>query len=471
MALKIFNTMSRKKEVFKPIHGKKVNMFVCGPTVYDYSHLGHAKTYVQFDIIVRYLRFKGFDIFYLMNITDLDDKIIKRAKGNDETPKSLARRFEKEYYKDMKALGINSVDKYARATDFIKAIIKQVKALLDKGYAYKIEDGIYYDLSKFKDYGKLSRRTTLEAEDAVSRIDESVKKRNKGDFCLWKKSKPDEPKWDSPWFKGRPGWHIEDTAITESHFGPQYDIHGGARDLIFPHHEAEIAQMEAISGKKPFVKYWLHTGFLTVEGRKMAKSLGNFVTISDALKKHDTETVRLFFASTHYRSPIDFSQKNLEQSKKSLDRLYTTLENVQFMKTTDKVTPQEKQFEMRLQSYKEKFITAMDDDFNTREALKVVFKISNETNKFISRRKEFNVDVKDNILKIFKELGGIFGILQKEIKKEQLSDEIKKLIDDREVARKRKDWKKADAIRAELKKMGIILEDTPEGVKWKVKKK
>ena len=463
--------MSRKKEVFKPIHGKKVNMFVCGPTVYDYSHLGHAKTYVQFDIIVRYLRFKGFDIFYLMNITDLDDKIIKRAKGNDETPKSLARRFEKEYYKDMKALGINSVDKYARATDFIKAIIKQVKALLDKGYAYKIEDGIYYDLSKFKDYGKLSRRTTLEAEDAVSRIDESVKKRNKGDFCLWKKSKPDEPKWDSPWFKGRPGWHIEDTAITESHFGPQYDIHGGARDLIFPHHEAEIAQMEAISGKKPFVKYWLHTGFLTVEGRKMAKSLGNFVTISDALKKHDTETVRLFFASTHYRSPIDFSQKNLEQSKKSLDRLYTTLENVQFMKTTDKVTPQEKQFEMRLQSYKEKFITAMDDDFNTREALKVVFKISNETNKFISRRKEFNVDVKDNILKIFKELGGIFGILQKEIKKEQLSDEIKKLIDDREVARKRKDWKKADAIRAELKKMGIILEDTPEGVKWKVKKK
>jgi len=470
MALKVLNTLKRKKEVFKPMVGKKVNMFVCGPTVYDYSHLGHAKTYIQFDFIVRYLRYRGFDVFYLQNITDLDDKIIKKAKENNETPESLARRFEKEYYKDMKALEIASVDKYARATHYIEAIINQVKALLEKGYAYEIEDGIYYDLSKFKDYGKLSRRTTLEAEDAVSRIDESVSKRNKGDFCLWKKSKSDEPKWNSPWFKGRPGWHIEDTAITESHFGPQYDIHGGARDLIFPHHEAEIAQMEAKSGKKPFVKYWLHTGFLTVEGRKMAKSLGNFITIRDAFKKYNTETIRLFFVSTHYRNPIDFSQKNLEQSKKSLDRLYTTLENVHFMKTIDKVKPQEKQFEMRLQSYKEKFITAMDDDFNTREALKVIFKISNEVNKFISRRKELSTELKEKILSFFKELGSIFGILQKEIKREKLPSEIKKLIQEREKARKRKDWKGADAIRAELKKKGIILEDTPEGVKWKIKK-
>jgi len=470
MTLKVFNTLTRKKELFKPRVGKKVNMFVCGPTVYDYSHLGHAKTYVQFDIIVRYLRFRGFHVFYLQNITDLDDKIIKRAKENNETPESLARRFEKEYYKDMKALGITSVDKYARATDYIKAIIKQVKALLEKGYAYEIEDGIYYDLSKFKEYGKLSGRTTLEAEDAVTRIDESIKKRNKGDFCLWKKSKPDEPKWDSPWFKGRPGWHIEDTAITESHFGPQYDIHGGARDLIFPHHEAEIAQMEAKSGKKPFVKYWLHTGFLTVEGKKMAKSLGNFVTLRDALKKHDAETLRFFFVSTHYRNPIDFSQKNLEQSKKSLDGLYTTLENVHFMKTVNKRTPQEKQFEMKLQGYKKKFITAMDDDFNTREALKIIFKMSNEVNKFISRRKELSKGVKEEILNTFKELGSIFGILQKEIKKEKLPEEIKKLIKEREEARKKKDWKKADAIRVKLKKMGILLEDTPEGIKWKIKK-
>jgi len=470
MALKLFNTMSRKKEVFKPKAGKKVNMFVCGPTVYDYSHLGHAKTYVQFDIIVRYLRYRGYDVFYLQNITDLDDKIIKRAKENNETPENLARKLEKEYYKDMKALGITSVNKYARATDYIEAIIKQVKALSEKSYAYEIEDGIYYDLSKFKDYGKLSRRTTLEAEDAVSRIDESINKRNKGDFCLWKKSKPDEPKWNSPWFKGRPGWHIEDTAITESHFGPQYDIHGGARDLIFPHHEAEIAQMEAKSGKKPFVKYWLHTGFLTVEGRKMAKSLGNFITLRDALKKYDAETIRLFFASTHYRNPIDFSQKNIEQSKKSLDRFYTMLENVYSMETVKKITSQEKQFEMRLRGYKEKFIFAMGNDFNTREALKVIFKMSNEVNKFTSRRKELSARLKEKILNTFKELGSIFGILQREIKKEKLSGKIKKMIEEREKARKRKDWKRADKIRTDLKKLGIILEDTPEGVRWKFKK-
>ena len=445
-------------------------MFVCGPTVYDYSHLGHARTYIQFDFIIRYLRYRGYDVFYLQNITDLDDKIIQRAKESNETPKNLARRFEEGYHRDMEALGVNSVDKYARATDYIEAIIEQVKALLEKGYAYEIEDGIYYDLSKFKEYGKLSRRKTLEAEDAVSRIDESVNKRNKGDFCLWKKSKPDEPSWDSPWFKGRPGWHIEDTAITESHFGPQYDIHGGGRDLIFPHHEAEIAQMEAISGKKPFVKYWLHTGFLTVESRKMAKSLGNFITLRDALKKHHVETIRLFFASTHYRSPIDFSQKNLEQSKKSLDRLYTTLENVHSMKTSDKTTPQEKQFKMRIQGYNEKFINAMDDDFNTLEALKVIFKMSNEVNKFISRRKALSKELKENIIKTFRELGGLFGILQKEIKKEELPEDIKKLIDKREEARKKKDWKTADSIRSKLKEMGILLEDTLEGVKWKIKK-
>jgi cysteinyl-tRNA synthetase len=469
MVLKVYNTLSRKKEIFKPIDKNRVNMFVCGPTVYDYSHLGHAKTYVQFDIIVRYLRYRGFVVFYLQNITDIDDKIIQRAKELKVTPKELAQQFENEYYKDMNALGITSVDKYARATDYIQAIIEQVKTLLERGYAYIIEDGIYFDLSKFPDYGKLSGRTSVEAEDAVSRIDESVNKRNKGDFCLWKRSKPDEPKWDSPWFKGRPGWHIEDTAITESHFGPQYDIHGGARDLIFPHHEAEIAQMEAKSGKKPFVKYWLHTGFLTVEGRKMAKSLGNFITIRDALKKYDAEVIRLFFASTHYRSPIDFNQKKLEQSKKSLERLYTTLESIHSKKTSDKITKQEKNFEMRLQDYKKKFINAMDNDFNSSEALKVIFEMSNEVNKFLSRRKKISVKLKEKIFGLFRELGGIFGILQKEIKKEELPEDIKRLIDERERARKKKDWKTADAIRSKLKEMGILLEDTPEGVKWKVK--
>src|SRR3989338_11005975 len=276
MALKGYNTLTRKKEDFKPAEGKQVKLFVCGPTVYDYAHIGHAKTYVQFDVIVKYLRYRGYGVFYLQNVTDMDDKIIQRTKQKHigqmifTDPIKLARHFEKEYHKDMENLDVNSVNKFARATEHIKEIQKQVKTLMDKGFAYIIEnDGIYFDLSKDKDYGKLSGRKSVEAEDAISRIDDSAKKRNKGDFCLWKQSKKDEPSWPDPWFDGgRPGWHIEDTAISEKYLGQQYDIHGGARDLIFPHHEAEIAQMESASGKKPFVKYWLHTGFLNVKGQK-----------------------------------------------------------------------------------------------------------------------------------------------------------------------------------------------------------
>src|SRR4030042_5837800 len=285
--LKLYNTQNRKKETFKPGKGKKINLFVWGPTVYDFSHIGHARTYISFDVIVKYLRETGFDVFYLQNITDIDDKIIERAKKTKTSPQKLAEKFKKEYLKDVKDLNITSVSKYAKATDYTKEIISQAKRLMKKGYAYQIEDGIYYDISKFKNYGKLSGRTIIQAEDGVSRIDQAKNKKNKGDFCLWKKSKPGEPKWSSPWFEGRPGWHIEDTAITEKQFGPQYDIHGGAQDLIFPHHEAEIAQMEAISKKHPLVQYWLHTGFLRVEGQKMAKSLGNFITIRDFLKEND----------------------------------------------------------------------------------------------------------------------------------------------------------------------------------------
>src|SRR3989338_3896037 len=281
--LKIYNTLSGKKEAVTLKKGKAVQLFVCGPTVYDYSHLGHARTYIAFDVIVKYLKEKGYKVFYLQNITDIDDKIIQRAQKKGIAAEKLAQDFEKEYLKDMKTLKVDSVTKYARATDYIKEIISQTKRLLEKGYAYQIKDGIYYDISKFKNYGKLSGRTVQQAEDAISRIDENINKKNKGDFILWKISKPGEPKWTSPCGYGRPGWHIEDTAITEKIFGPQYDIHGGGEDLIIPHHEAEIAQMEAISGKKPLVKYWLHTSFLNVGGKKMSKSLGNFFTIRDIL--------------------------------------------------------------------------------------------------------------------------------------------------------------------------------------------
>ncbi|MEK7173284.1 MAG: cysteine--tRNA ligase, partial [Patescibacteria group bacterium] len=305
MAIKIYNTLSGKIEPLSPIKKGKINLFVCGPTVYDYPHIGNARTYVAFDMLVNYLKHLGFDVFYLQNITDIDDKIIKRAKEKNISPKELAKQFEKEYMDDMQALQIKSVTKYARATDHIKKIISQVERLFSLGFAYQASDGIYYDVSKFKDYGKLSGRTAEEAEDGTSRIDEGVEKKNKADFCLWKFSKEDElyphtkifgvgASWPSPWGAGRPGWHIEDTAITEKYFGPQYDIHGGARDLIFPHHEAEISQMEAISGKSPLVKYWMHTGFLTINGQKMSKSLGNFTTIRDFLKETSPQVLRMF---------------------------------------------------------------------------------------------------------------------------------------------------------------------------------
>src|SRR3989344_8690882 len=262
-SVKIFNTISHKKEVLKPLKKNRVNLFVCGPTVYDFSHIGHARSYIIIDCFVKYLKKMGFKVFYLQNITDIDDKIILRAKEKEVLPKDLSLAFEKEYLKDMKILSVDSVNKYARATDYIPEIINQVQRLLEKGYAYTLEDGIYFDTKKFKDYGKLSGRTVLQAEDAISRVDYSQFKKNRGDFCIWKfKNNEKEPSWQSSFGEGRPGWHIEDTAITEKFFGPQYDIHGGGRDLIFPHHEAEIAQMEAVSGKKPMVKYWIHTGFL-----------------------------------------------------------------------------------------------------------------------------------------------------------------------------------------------------------------
>jgi len=429
-------------------------MFVCGPTVYDYSHIGHAKTYVQFDVIVRYLRYLGFDVFYLQNITDIDDKIIQRANELGITTKELSEKMEIEYYRDMKSVLVTSVTKYSRATDFIDSILKQVKTLLEGGFAYKINDGIYFDLSKFKEYGKLSGRTTPEAEDAVTRIDESVQKKNKGDFCLWKKSKPDEPKWDSPFgFSGRPGWHIEDTAITESHFGPQYDIHGGARDLIFPHHEAEIAQMEAASGKKPFVKYWLHTGFLTANGHKMAKSLGNFVTIKDALKSWTSQELRFFYISAHYRSPIDYSEKSLDKARKSLEKLNEFMQKVNHGKDS---------FDAELiEETRKEFTEAMDDDFDTPRAIAVVFDFVRKVNKAGGGKKAYA---------FMKEVDEIFSILT-EAEEEKVPKEIVEFVKNREKARQGNDFKKADEFREKIKQAGYAVEDTTKGPKVKRIKK
>ena len=450
MPIKVFNTLSKKKETFKPGKGKNVKLFVCGITPYDFAHIGHAKTYVQFDVIAKYLRYRNYDVFYLQNVTDIEDKIIERAKEKKENPIELARRFEEEYHKDMAALGVDSVNKFARATEHIKEIQNQVKALIDKGFGYVIEnDGIYFDLSKFPYYGKLSGRGALEAEDAVTRIDDSIKKRNMGDFCLWKKSKPDEPSWNDPWFNGgRPGWHIEDTAISEKYFGQQYDVHGGARDLIFPHHEAEIAQMEASSGKKPFVKYWLHTGFLNVKGQKMAKSLRNFVTIRDALKKYGPKVLRFFYISAHYKSPIDFSEELLEQAKNSLERLNDFARIMKDSKEKDDLKLIEKA--------KKEFIKYMDDDFDTPKALAAIFDFVKEAYKKGGGRKSYELML---------EFDKIFNVLN--LEEAELDKDLKKLIDEREKARKENDFARADKIRAQLKEKGIVLEDTKEGVRWK----
>ena len=414
MALKLYNTLSQKKEVFRPRERKKVNLFVCGPTTYDLSHIGHARTYIVFDMITKYLKQKGYSVFYLQNITDVDDKIIERAIEEKVFWKTLSRKFEREYLKDMKALNINSVSKYARATTHIKEIISQVERLLKKGYAYQIKDGIYYDISKFKNYGKLSRRTVLMAEDAVSRIDIAEEKRNKGDFCLWKFVKPEWqksgkkflriPGWPSPFGNGRPGWHIEDTAITEKYFGAQYDIHGGARDLIFPHHEAEISQMEAISGKSPMVKYWLHAGLLTVKGRKMAKSLGNFITIKDFLKKYSARILRFFILKTHYRSPIDYDEKAILQTNKELERIdeFVTKLKTQSAKrkTTTKNLKLIKSFILKTQK---EFETAMKDDFNTPKAMAVIFDLVNKGNSLIAQNKLTPADAGE-ILKFLRKI-------------------------------------------------------------------
>ena len=312
--------MTGNKENFQPIHNNRINLFVCGPTVYDDSHIGHARTYIAFDVVARYLKYKGYSVFYLQNITDVDDKIIQRAAETGASPRSLAKRFEQRYLEDMHALGVTNVNYYARATEHIPEIIGQIERLSELGFAYETETGIYFDESRFEDFGKLSHQNVEDLKK--HRIEPDPTKRNPGDFSLWKKRQDgEEVTWDSPWGKGRPGWHIEDTAITETYFGAQYDIHGGAMDLIFPHHEAEIAQMEATSGKKPLVRYWMHTGFLNVKGEKMSKSLGNFTTIRDMLQKYEADAFRFFVLLAHYRSPIDFSEEALEQAQKSLERI------------------------------------------------------------------------------------------------------------------------------------------------------
>jgi cysteinyl-tRNA synthetase len=464
MVLKIFNTLTRRKETFKLMRGKRVEMFVCGQTVYDDAHVGHAKTYVQFDTIVRWLKHLGYDVFYAQNITDVDDKIIKGAQKEGVEPLSLANRYTQRFLEDVDALKVKkNVDLFPKTSDYIPQMIEQIKTLIKKGYAYVVDGNVYYDVTKFKDYTKLSRMSIEELKR--HRIEPDPRKRNSFDFALWKSQKPGELAWDSPWGKGRPGWHIEDTAMTVTIFGPQYDLHGGGSDLIFPHHTNEIAQAEAATGKKPFVKYWLHAGVLNIKGAKMSKSLKNFVTIREVLSRHDPEVLRLYYASTHYRKPIDFDEEDLERPKAELEYLYNTLRNIKHAASSKGETS--KEIETLLAETEKKFAEAMNNDFNTSLSLTHLYGLAREINKIISKQK-ISPEQAERIVQSSRELGGIFGILEKEVLiEEKLPKEVEKLIQQREEARKRKDWKTADRIREEAKRLGYILEDTPEGVRWR----
>ena len=468
--LRIYNTMTRTVEEFKPLRGNRVYMYVCGPTVYDYSHIGHARTYIAYDVLARYLREKGYSVFYLMNITDVDDKIIRRAREHGVNPIDLAREYERYFMEDMETLGIQSVNLYARASEYIDEIVDLIKVLMDKGFAYETETGVYFDTSRFKDYGKLSHRRPEEL--LVHRIEPDPTKRNPQDFALWKKRDRDEMGWDSPWGYGRPGWHIEDTAIILTHFGSQIDIHGGAIELTFPHHEAEIAQAEAATGKKPFVRYWCHTGLLTVGGEKMSKSLGNYILVRDIVKEHDPEALRLMFLLSHYRSPIDFKWRSLESSESSLNSLYNMVERLRAVETDEDLSEEERKLEEYYENFKRKFYGYLDDDLDTPRAMAELFKLASTINKFLDTRERLNALLKLKLLSEIERMGRIFGILKKRpvIEMGLLERVLEILIDVRGELRMRREFELADRIRDRLREIGIILEDIGYQTRWRLRR-
>ncbi|MDO8602082.1 MAG: cysteine--tRNA ligase [bacterium] len=453
--IKIYNTLTEKKETLRKTGKRPLKLFVCGPTVYDHPHIGNARTFVMFDLFVKYLRHRGREVFYLQNITDIDDRIIIRAQEQKTTSEKIAREYEALYFQYMKDLKVTAVNKYARATDYIPQIISQVKILMRKGHAYKIEgDGIYFDLTTFPDYGKLAHRTVADANAGISRIDESSKKRNTGDFCLWKFSKPGEPKWASELGAGRPGWHIEDTAISDHFFGPQYDVHGGALDLKFPHHEAEIAQQESASGKKPFVKIWMHAGFLDVNGQKMSKSLGNFITVPELLKTCPADVFRMAILSHHYRSPMDFTKELIETAKKNL---YSFGSLIAKLERVTGPLPKTKKAKVNLKAYEKNFWNALDDDFNTPKAIAVLFDLINEINKALKTLSREDAEkIKAFLISTLK-VFSIDELLPK------VPPQVVQLSQRRELFRRSKQFVQSDELRKQIEVLGYVVEDTPQG--------
>lgn len=459
--LTIYNTLTKQKQPFIPIEPGKIRLYVCGMTVYDYCHVGHARVMLVFDIVVRHLRSSGYKVTYVQNVTDIDDKIIKRANENGEDMKQLTSRFIQAMHEDADALGILRPDIEPRATDSIPQIIAMVQHLFDNGYAYITDNGdVCYTVQRFADYGKLSGKR-LEDLRAGERVKVDKSKKHPLDFVLWKAAKPGEPSWDSPWGQGRPGWHIECSAMSTNCLGNHFDIHGGGMDLQFPHHENEIAQSEGATGE-PFVNVWMHNGFVRIDDEKMSKSLGNFFTVREVFERYQPEVVRYFILTSHYRSPLNYSDQELDSAKQALTRLYTALRGLPDLSSTF----------CEDESYSQRFNAAMDDDFNTPEAFAVLFDLSHEINKIRSKDSSQAEQLGGEL----RRLGGILGILQAEPEmylqgtetEENLSAaEIERLIAERLAARERRDWAMADQIRASLKEKGVVLEDGKQGTIWR----
>ncbi len=466
--MKLYNTLTNQKEEFIPLEEGKVKMYVCGPTVYNLFHIGNARTFVIFDTIRKYLEYRGFVVDFVQNFTDIDDKMIKKAEDLGTTVKSLGDKYIKEYYEDADRLKIKRATVNPRATDYIEEIIGFVEELEDKGHAYEIDGDVYFETKTFQDYGKLSGQK-LDDLRSGARIGVDERKKDPVDFALWKKAKPSEPSWESPWGKGRPGWHIECSCMAHDLLGDTIDIHGGGTDLIFPHHENEIAQSEGRTGKL-FAKYWLHGAFINVDHKKMSKSLDNFYTAREILDKYDVEVIRLFMLSGHYRTQINFTMEVLESAKAGLERMYNGLNRLNgFLKNKQlDWTKDEEDVKKDLLRYKERFIDKMDDDFNTADGISVIFELIKALN--IAVDEMSSVELVEFSIDLLRELGLPLGILQHDLGG-SLEDEVESLIEKRNEARKNKDFKTSDAIRDELLGKGIVLEDTPQGVRWTKKSK
>ncbi|WP_283702593.1 cysteine--tRNA ligase [Clostridium perfringens] len=464
--MKVYNTLNKKKEEFIPLTPGEVKMYVCGPTVYNFFHIGNGRTFIVFDTIRRYFEYRGFKVDFVQNFTDIDDKMIKKANEEGTTVKKIGDTYIKEYYQDADALNIERATVNPRATEFIGEIIKFVKGLVDKGYAYEVDGDVYFSTKKFEGYGKLSGQN-IEDLQSGARISVDERKKDPMDFAIWKAQKPGEPAWNSPWGMGRPGWHIECSCMAKKLLGETIDIHAGGSDLKFPHHENEIAQSEALTGE-PFARYWLHSAFVNVNNEKMSKSLNNFFTAREILERYDADVIRFLMLSAHYRQQLNFSEDLLESAKASVERIYNAIGNLENLideVSREEMNEEEKAYLESLNKYKEKYIEKMDDDFNTADAITAIFDLIKDTNTNITI--DSSKELAQKALELIRELGAPLGMFQKSTKG-NLEEEIEALIAKRQQARKDRDFALADKIRDELKDRGIVLEDTSKGVRWKM---